>query len=105
MRIGLIDIDSHRYPNLALMKLSAYHKAQGNEVEWYTPFERYNLVYKSKVFTVCDDIRQGQLRPQVHRPATMVQQPLHLRQMPSLRGLQQDTRNNRQTTITIILNQ
>ena len=34
MRIGLIDVDSHNYPNLALMKISAYHKAQGDEVEW-----------------------------------------------------------------------
>jgi hypothetical protein len=58
MRIGLIDIDSHRYPNLALMKLSAYHKAQGDEVEWYTPFERYNLVYKSKVFTDSPDYNE-----------------------------------------------
>ena len=29
MKIGLIDVDSHNYPNLALMKISAYHKAQG----------------------------------------------------------------------------
>jgi hypothetical protein len=58
MKIGLIDIDSHRYPNLALMKLSAYHKAQGDQVEWYTPFERYNLVYKSKVFTDSPDYNE-----------------------------------------------
>jgi len=30
MRIALIDIDGHNYPNLALMKLSAWHKAQGH---------------------------------------------------------------------------
>ena len=58
MKIGLIDIDSHHYPNLALMKLSAYHKAQGDEVEWYTPFEHYNLVYKSKVFTDSPDYNE-----------------------------------------------
>ena len=51
MKIGLIDVDSHRWPNLCLMKLSAYHKAQGNSVEWWTPEGRYDLVYKSRVFT------------------------------------------------------
>lgn len=35
MKIGLIDVDGHNFPNLALMKLSAWHKAQGDEVKWY----------------------------------------------------------------------
>lgn len=35
MRIGLIDVDGHHYPNLALMKLSAWHKSQGDTVEWW----------------------------------------------------------------------
>ena len=34
MNIGLIDVDGHHFPNLALMRLSAYHKAKGGEVEW-----------------------------------------------------------------------
>jgi len=51
MKIGLIDVDSHNWPNLCLMKLSAYHKAQGNDVEWWTPEGQYDLVYKSRVFT------------------------------------------------------
>ncbi len=55
MRIGLIDVDSHNYPNLPLMKLSAWHKAQGDTVEWYTLFEHYNIVYMSKVFTDSPD--------------------------------------------------
>ena len=38
-RIGLIDVDGHNYPNLPLMKLSAWHKAQGDQVEWYEPFK------------------------------------------------------------------
>ena len=25
MKIGLVDVDSHNFPNLCLMKLSAYH--------------------------------------------------------------------------------
>ena len=33
MRVGLIAVDS-KHPNLALMKISAYHKNQGDAVEW-----------------------------------------------------------------------
>ena len=35
MKIGLIDVDGHSWPNLALMKLSAWHKARGDTVEWW----------------------------------------------------------------------
>lgn len=48
--IGLIDVDSHNFPNLALMKISAYHKALGDNVEWCLPFKHYDIVYQSKVF-------------------------------------------------------
>ena len=41
MKIGLIDVDSHNFPNLALMKISAYHKAQGDTVEWANALEHY----------------------------------------------------------------
>lgn len=52
MKIGLIDVDSHDFPNLALMKLSAYYKQTGHTVEWWTgDFEHYDIVFKSKVFT------------------------------------------------------
>lgn len=50
MRIGLIDVDGHNFPNLALMKISAYHKAKGDTVEWCFPLDRYDIVYQSKVF-------------------------------------------------------
>ena len=50
MRIGLIDVDSHNFPNLALMKISAWHKAQGDEVEWWWGWGHYDRVYMSKVF-------------------------------------------------------
>lgn len=50
MRVGLIDVDSHNFPNLALMKISAYHKAQGGEVEWWWGWGQYDRVYMSKVF-------------------------------------------------------
>lgn len=58
MKIGLLDIDGHNFPNLALMKLSAWHKQQEDEVSWYTGIEHYDKVYLSKVFTFStDDLR------------------------------------------------
>ena len=51
MKIGLIDVDGHRWPNLCLMKLSAYHKNRGDEVGWYDGRKKYDLVYMSRVFT------------------------------------------------------
>lgn len=58
-RIGLIDVDSHHYPNLPLMKISAWHKKQGDYVEWYDPWEgfieEYDKVYASKVFSFTPD--------------------------------------------------
>lgn len=50
MRIGLIDVDGHNFPNLALMKISSWHKAQGDDVEWWWGFGDYDRVYMSKVF-------------------------------------------------------
>ena len=61
MKIGLIDVDGHNFPNLPLMKLSAWHKARGDTVEWYEPLIHgfpnpplYN-VYMSKVFSFSPD--------------------------------------------------
>lgn len=55
MNIGLIDVDS-KIPNLALMKISAYHKAQGDTVQWYAgEFDNPDRVYVSKVFTFTPD--------------------------------------------------
>lgn len=51
MNIGLIDVDSHNFPNLALMKLSAYHKNRGDQVEWWNGLKHYDIVYKSRIFT------------------------------------------------------
>lgn len=55
LRIGLHDAEMDHmkrknFPNLALMKLSAYHKAQGDTVEWWVPMITYDKVYSSKVF-------------------------------------------------------
>lgn len=51
MRIGLHDSDNTGFPNLAIMKISAWHKANGDQVEWWNPLLSYDKVYSSKVFT------------------------------------------------------
>lgn len=59
MKIGLIDVDGHNFPNLPLMKLAAYYKGKGDAVEWYNPLMAwkypYDKVYMSKVFTFTPD--------------------------------------------------
>lgn len=56
MKIGLVDVDGHNYPNLPLMKLSAWHKERGDEVEWASPlFGEYDRVYMTKVFSMSPD--------------------------------------------------
>ena len=58
MNIALIDVDGHHFPNLALMKLSAWHKAAGDQVEWYAPlFSNPDHLYASKVFSFTSDDR------------------------------------------------
>ena len=52
MKIGLIDVDGHNFPNLALMRISAYHKAKGDFVEyWWSDLVHYDIVYMSKIFS------------------------------------------------------
>ena len=55
MVIGIHDAERdylrHKtFPNYALMKLSAYHKQNGDAVEWWNPLCRYDRIYSSKVF-------------------------------------------------------
>lgn len=55
MLIGLHDAEYERmanksFPNLALMKISAYYKKLGCHVEWWIPDKKYDLVFSSKVF-------------------------------------------------------
>ena len=75
MTIGLIDADlmwqkratGRRYgktkadifPNLVLMKLSAWHKQHGDEVEWYNGLRHYDRVYISKVFSATPESGEG----------------------------------------------
>ncbi len=51
MRIALIDAEKTRFPNLALMKLAAWHRKQGHAVGWFLPMFEYDAVYMSKVFS------------------------------------------------------
>ena len=60
MKIGLIDVDGHNFPNLALMKIAGWHKQQGDMTEWAFAFNEYDRIYKSKVFTFTpDDLTLG----------------------------------------------
>lgn len=74
MKIGLIDVDSTNYPNLPLMKLSAYHKRQGDQVEWYDTwsglFTPYDVVYLSKVFSFTEDYSQPIYSKEIIRGGT-----------------------------------
>lgn len=56
LKIWLIDVDGHNFPNLALMRLSAFHKLRGDDVEWWDGFRHYDKVYMSKVFTFTPDM-------------------------------------------------
>lgn len=57
MKVGLIDVDGHNFPNLPLMKISAWHKKQGDTVEWYNPMFSGHMdkIYMSKVFSFTSD--------------------------------------------------
>lgn len=60
MRIGLVDVDGHNFPNVPLMKLSAWHKQKGDSVKWYDPLfdsvgDPLDVVYMSKVFSFTPD--------------------------------------------------
>ena len=55
MKIGLIDVDS-KMANLALMKISAWHKAAGDEVEWFKGNQSgVDRIYASKIFNFSRD--------------------------------------------------
>lgn len=56
MNIGLHDAErdyfktANKFPNYAIMKISAYHKSKGDHVEWWNPLVKYDRVYSSKIF-------------------------------------------------------
>ena len=70
MRVGVVDVDSHNFPNLCLMKLSAFHKQRGDSVEFALPLLPYDRIYMARVFDdtythdditayQCEDIIKG----------------------------------------------
>lgn len=68
--MGLIDVDGHNFPNLALMKISAWHKQQGDNVEWCSPILPYDKIYMSKVFTFTNDFTTCLNAPQIVKGGT-----------------------------------
>jgi radical SAM superfamily enzyme YgiQ (UPF0313 family) len=55
-KVGLIDVDNIgkkkiSFPNLALMKIAGWCRDKGYPVEWWMPLQRYDYVFKAKVFT------------------------------------------------------
>lgn len=58
MKIGLIDVDGRNFPNIALMKISAYHKQKNDDVDWVTIGD-YDKTYMSKIFTFSPEPTQG----------------------------------------------
>jgi len=51
MKIGLLDVDGHNFPSLALMKISSFYKKKGCDIEFARIEQEYDLLYKSKIFT------------------------------------------------------
>ncbi len=82
-RIGLVDVDGHNYPNLCLMKLSAYHKSLDDHVEWYRDDQKitYDIVYMSRVFN--DEYSTDAPEPaaasrgRIHVPRLQFVSPVH----------------------------
>ena len=70
MKIGLLDVDGHNFPNLPLMKISGYYKAKGYDVEWATPFDFYDIIYKAKTFTFTEDDKRFYNTPEIVKGGT-----------------------------------
>lgn len=70
MKIGLLDVDYSGFCNLALMKISAWHKSIGDEVEWYNQLCNYDKVYMAKVFSFTPDYGYYVNAPNVEKGGT-----------------------------------
>lgn len=78
MNIGLIDVDGHNkktrwgsaFPNLALMKISAWHKRKGDIVEWAEACIRYDVLYQSKIFRSSPDVDVAYIADEVRKGGT-----------------------------------
>ena len=69
MTIGLLSVDSS-HPNLALMKISRYHKSLGDKVEWYNQLCHYDKAYFSKIFNFTPDFGYYPQADEVERGGT-----------------------------------
>lgn len=74
MIIGIHDAEKEHmkrktFPNLALMKLAAWHKSQKDQVEWWNPLGSYNRIYSSKVLDFTPEPPIFLLTPSVAGPA------------------------------------
>lgn len=72
MKVRLLANDS-KIPNLAIMKISTYHKKMGDDVDWYNPmFDMYDtdIFYESKVFTFSPEYQYYPLNAKVLRGGT-----------------------------------
>ena len=60
MNVSILSVDSHNFPNLALMKIASWHRSRGDIVDWYPPmnFYRSDRIYASKVFTFTPDFHE-----------------------------------------------
>ena len=57
-KIGLIDLDGKNFPNIPLMKISAFHKQKGDSVDWVTIGD-YDKTYISKIFTFSPEFKSS----------------------------------------------
>lgn len=62
MKVGLLAADSHNFPNLPLMKISAHCKARGDQVEWWNEAGDYDEVYCSVIFSETEKPTIGNAR-------------------------------------------
>lgn len=91
MKVGLIDVDGHNYPNLPLMKISAFHKTQGDTVEWYNGIlsDHQHRVYMSKVFSFTKDYEWAIDADEVVRGGQRVRYQIRKRQRSISQGNRQ----------------
>ena len=83
MKVGLIDVDGHNFPNLPLMKISAYHKLHDDVVKWYDVANGYyDRIYMSKVFTFSQDYEYPLHSDDVRRGGTGYFYPAGGKQLP-----------------------
>lgn len=72
MKIRLLAIDS-KIPNIAIMKISTYHKLKGDDVDWYNPlfdYEDTDILYISKVFTFTKDYNYLPIKAKIFKGGT-----------------------------------